>query len=103
VRSQVLTATRMKTTVFWDFAPSSLIEVGRHFREIALMMEAVDTSETSPDLFQTTQCNNREDSRLRETLVSYRVTGLRNLHTFLRRNFLCVHHRKTWQPRKVNI
>jgi hypothetical protein len=32
VRFQVLTATSMKVTVFWDVAPRSLIEIDRHFR-----------------------------------------------------------------------
>jgi hypothetical protein len=41
----------MKITVFWDVTPCNLVEVYRCFRGacclIALMMEAVSTSETS--------------------------------------------------------
>jgi hypothetical protein len=32
MRFQVLTATRIKTTVFWDVAPCSLVETDRRFR-----------------------------------------------------------------------
>jgi hypothetical protein len=32
VRSQVLTATNMKVTDFWDVVPCSLVKVDRHFR-----------------------------------------------------------------------
>jgi hypothetical protein len=32
VRFQVLTAMRMKMTVFWDVAPCSLVEINRRFR-----------------------------------------------------------------------
>jgi hypothetical protein len=41
----------MKMAVFWDVTPYSLVEVYRRFKSsyclIALMMEAVSTSETS--------------------------------------------------------
>jgi hypothetical protein len=37
----------LKMTVFWDVAPYSLVEDGRRFRKITLMMETVSTSETS--------------------------------------------------------
>jgi hypothetical protein len=53
----------MKTTVFWDAAPCSLVGVYRRFRGnyhqgiIALMMEAESTSETSVNFFQTTRRN----------------------------------------------
>jgi hypothetical protein len=44
---------------------------------IVLMMEAVSTSETSVNFYQTTRCNNPEDSdllaRRRENLKSHRV------------------------------
>jgi hypothetical protein len=56
LRLQVLTAASMKVTVFWDIAPYSLM--------IALMMEAVSTSETSVNLYQTARRNIPEDSHL---------------------------------------
>jgi hypothetical protein len=53
----------MKTTLFWDVAPCSLAD--RCFTYvyllttaiIVLMMEAVNTSETSVSIYQTTQRN----------------------------------------------
>jgi hypothetical protein len=51
VRFQVLTAAHMKMTAFWDIVPCSLVE------EIALMMEAVCTSETSVNFYGTTRRN----------------------------------------------
>jgi hypothetical protein len=68
----------IKMTVFWDVAPCSLAEVYSLFRgvfdEIALMMEAVRTSETSANFYQTTRRNIPEDSHLhtrcRENLIS---------------------------------
>jgi hypothetical protein len=58
VRFQVLTAASMKIGAFWDVAPCRLIGVDRRFggvyclhrqgdEFIALMMEAIHTSETS--------------------------------------------------------
>jgi hypothetical protein len=49
----------MKMTVFWDVAPCSLVEIDRCFEVltasiiwlIALMMEAVSTSETSANFY----------------------------------------------------
>jgi hypothetical protein len=68
VRFRVLTAASMKMTVFWDVATCSLVEVYRRFRgaycDIALMMEAESTSETSVNFYQTTRRNNPEDSHL---------------------------------------
>jgi hypothetical protein len=48
VRFQVLTAASMKFRVFWDLAPCSHVEVDRRPASIiiALLMEAVCTSET---------------------------------------------------------
>jgi hypothetical protein len=48
----------MKMAVFWDVAPG-----------IALMMEAVNTSETSVNFYQTTRRNIPEDSHLCFTYV----------------------------------
>jgi hypothetical protein len=55
----------LKITVFWDVAPCSLVETDRL---IALMMEAVSTSETSINFYQITRLNNQEDSHLQEPL-----------------------------------
>jgi hypothetical protein len=52
VRFQFLTAVSMKMTFFWDVAI------------IALMMEAVSTSETSVNFYQATWHNIPEDSHL---------------------------------------
>jgi hypothetical protein len=52
----------MKIIVFWDVAPCSLLEIDRRF--IALMMEAVSTSETSVNSYETTGRNIPEDNHL---------------------------------------
>jgi hypothetical protein len=53
-------------TAFWHITPCSLVEVDRHFHYqgdiIALMTEAVRTSETSVSFHETTQGNIPEDS-----------------------------------------
>jgi glycyl-tRNA synthetase alpha subunit len=57
-------------TTFWDVTPCSLVEVYRSFigacclHHQALMMEAVSTSETSVNFYQTTRGNIPEDSHL---------------------------------------
>jgi hypothetical protein len=51
----------MKMAVFWVVAPCSL---GHHHKAIVLMMEAESTSETSVNFYQTTRCNNPEDSHI---------------------------------------
>jgi hypothetical protein len=71
-------------TVFWDVAPCSLVEVRWCFRgdyylhhhgDDDLMMEAISTSETSADFYQTTRHNIPDDSNLyssrRENLKSH--------------------------------
>jgi hypothetical protein len=56
-----------QTTVFWDVAPCSLIEVYQRFGGSyclypqAMMTEAVRTSETLEKFCQTTRCNIPED------------------------------------------
>jgi hypothetical protein len=60
MRFEVFTVANMKMTAFWVVAPCSLVEV----LLITLMMEAVSTSETSVNFYQTTWCNNLEDSHL---------------------------------------
>jgi hypothetical protein len=62
-RFQILTAASMKFRVFWD------VEVDRRFKGaycpiIALMMEAVRTSETSVNFNVTTRRYIPEDSKL---------------------------------------
>jgi hypothetical protein len=65
---EFLKATSMKMTVFWDIAPCSLGETERWW--IALMMEAVSTSETSVNFSQTTRHIIPEDGHLRSSLCS---------------------------------
>jgi hypothetical protein len=61
-------ATNIKMAVFWGFEPCSLVYIDRRFRGayclVALMMEAVNTSETSVSIYQTTRRNIPEDSHL---------------------------------------
>jgi hypothetical protein len=70
VRFQVLTVTNMKIVVFWVVAPGSLIQVYRHFRSACclhnqvLMKEAVRTSETSINFYQTARSHSPHDSHL---------------------------------------
>jgi hypothetical protein len=63
----------LKMTVFWYVVPCSLVEVYQHFRgacclhnqgDVALMMEAASTPETSVNFYQTIWCNIPEDSHL---------------------------------------
>jgi hypothetical protein len=68
MRYQVLTATSMKMAVFWDVSLCSLVYIDRRFRGaychiVALMMEAVSSSETSVSMYQTRR-NIPEDNRL---------------------------------------
>jgi hypothetical protein len=49
--------------VFWDVSPCSLIEIDQHFI-IALMMEALSTSETLINFYQITRRNIPEDTVL---------------------------------------
>jgi hypothetical protein len=60
---QGLTAASVKTTVFRDVEPCSLEEVYRRF--IALMMEAVNISETLVNSYHTTRHNIVEGSPIR--------------------------------------
>jgi hypothetical protein len=91
----VLTALSMKMAVFWVLAPCSLAEIYRRFRGawlpassglIALMIEAVNTSETSVNFYQTTRRNNPEDSHLhtqrRENLKSHLLLYICNRYCF---------------------
>jgi hypothetical protein len=69
--------------VFWDVAPCSLVD-------ITLMMDAVNTSQTSVSLYHTTQRSIPEEGRLharrRENLKS---------HTVIRNIFFVVEHQIT--------
>jgi hypothetical protein len=58
-----------KIAVFWDTAPC---------RAIALMMEAVNTSETSVNVYKTTRRNSPQDSHLRRRHenLKYHVGGI---------------------------
>jgi hypothetical protein len=71
----VNTMSTLKMTVFWDFAPCSLVKFDRRFGAIALMIETVYTSETSVKFYQTSRRNIPEDSHLhtrrRENLKSH--------------------------------
>jgi hypothetical protein len=48
------------TTTFWDIAPCSFIEVYRCVSLIALILDAVSTSETSVNFYETTLHNIQE-------------------------------------------
>jgi hypothetical protein len=70
----------VKTTVFWDVAPCSLVEIFRRFRGACCLHhlgdeKAAGTSETSVDFYQSTRHNIPEDSHLhtrrRENLKSH--------------------------------
>jgi hypothetical protein len=80
LRSEVLTATSMKMAVFWDVAPCSLVDTDRRFRGayclhhqglITLMMDAVSSSETLVNIYQTTRSNFSEDSHLYKCLFLF--------------------------------
>jgi hypothetical protein len=64
----------LKTTVFWDVPPCSLVDVSK--LPAALMMQTASISETSVS-YQTTWCNNPEDNhrhtRLCENLKSRKL------------------------------
>jgi hypothetical protein len=76
----------MKMVVFWVVAPCSLVEVYRRFKgACCLYIRAMSTSETSVNIYQTTRCNNPEDSHLHtrrsKNLKSYIAPGrLWNCH-----------------------
>jgi hypothetical protein len=53
----------MQIAAFRIIAPCSFVDI---YRAIALMMEAVSTSETSVKFYQTTRRNNLEDSHLNQ-------------------------------------
>jgi hypothetical protein len=77
----------MKMAVFWDVAPSNLVEVHRRFKAIALMMGAASTSETSVK-YQTTRHNTPEYSSLLITVRLEAVGLLQSAQTF---SMLCRH------------
>jgi hypothetical protein len=67
----------MKMAVFWDIAPYSLVDIGRHFRGTYCLHHKGDRPETSVSIYKTTRRNIPEDSHL-ETIF-----GLRVLHNAL--------------------
>jgi hypothetical protein len=71
----------LKMAVFWVVASCSLLAA---FIISAPMMAAVSTSETSVNVYQTTRCNNTEDSHLhtrrRENLKSHIFHIMRPLY-----------------------
>jgi hypothetical protein len=77
VRFQALMAANMKKTVFLDVPPCSLEETDlRTFQNclllpslIALMMEAISTSETSINFYETTRRNIPEDGHLQNRFI----------------------------------
>jgi hypothetical protein len=79
---EVLTAASMKMPVFWVVAPCNLVEVYQRFRGtfclhlqvIALMMEAVSTSETLVNFYQITLCYNPEDRHLQFSKKCSQIT-----------------------------
>jgi hypothetical protein len=84
MRLQILQTARMKMTAFWNGAPCSLVEIDRSFKDaycshsqgddgdihplIALMMEAVGTSETSVYFHETTQRDIAESCHLHQQI-----------------------------------
>jgi hypothetical protein len=77
--------------VFWDVAPCSLVEVYRRFRdacclhyqsEIALMMEAASTFETSVNFYQKTRRNILEDGHLEIIFFAMTVSNIHVLVFF---------------------
>jgi hypothetical protein len=68
VRFQVLTAVSMKMAVLWVVAPCSLVEVYLRFRGARCVHQGDrpddEGSNHLSNLYQTTRCNNPEDSHL---------------------------------------
>jgi hypothetical protein len=78
VRFLILNAAIMKVTIFWDFAPCSLVEAYRRFRGACFLhrqgtrfreMVAASISETSVSFYQTVWRNNPEYSHLNMKLL----------------------------------
>jgi hypothetical protein len=75
-RIQILMAASTKIAVFYTVMPCSLVEVYQCFRDTyclhyqcALMMETASTYEILVNFYQTTCCNNPEDSDLQCVLL----------------------------------
>jgi hypothetical protein len=83
----LLANTLIKTIIFWDVSPFSLVEVYRRFRVACCLHhqgdEAANTSETSVNLYETTRHNIPEDSHLHtlrgEKLKSHSNKGIEML------------------------
>jgi hypothetical protein len=65
MKYQVLMAASMKMAVFWDVAPCSLVETDRHF---ILVMDAVRTSGTLVNFYETTRRIIPEDSHIQTNI-----------------------------------
>jgi hypothetical protein len=80
IKFHVLTAASIMMTALWDIAPCSLVEVD-------LMMEAVITSETSVNFYETTRRNIPQDCHLHENgcfpSFHYRTVGIRTSMNFI--------------------
>jgi hypothetical protein len=64
----------MKMAVFWVVAGCRLVGVYQRFRLIALMMEAIQTSETAVNSHQSKRRYNPEDSHLQDIKVFFFVS-----------------------------
>jgi hypothetical protein len=94
---QILKAASTKIAVFWDVAPCSLVDyLVEDESLIALMMEAVRTSETLVNFYQTTQRYNPEDSHLRACIIFRRWENLGPSH--LRWSFQGRVESQKWGP-----
>jgi hypothetical protein len=103
-----------KMTVFWYVAPCSLLEIDRRFRgaycfhhqgdKIALMIEAVNTSKTLANLYETTRCNIPEDgnfhTRRHENLKSHLVRKL-SLYLICAKPDAWAHSLPFWRKKNV--
>jgi hypothetical protein len=98
MRFPVLTVTTMKMALFWDVSLCDLLDI--HVCVIALMMEAVSSSETSVIIYQIARPNIPEDIHL-HTCRSESVTSHIHLHP-QSLIFLCCRetkwHRRFRQP-----
>jgi hypothetical protein len=73
---QALMVTRMKMVIFWDIMSCNLVDIKQRFRAAYCLLpqgdEAVSSSGTSDNIYQTTWSNISEDNHLHNiwTLIS---------------------------------